>query len=352
MPTESTIPARALTPPAGDDRFIWDVWLSSLHFPALTVADELGLFPLLASTPATAEEIGDKLALGPRGSEALLGILTALGFLAQHQGRFHLTEVARTYLLPDSLYYYGPALRLFREQPVVHATLRATLQGEKPYLDEKRGKITDAMEAGDLSPEKAEALTNVVYSYSLPAAIGVARQGNFTGVQRLLDVGGGSGCFCIALAQRHAQMHFTVLELPTVCPLTQKYIAKYGFEDRITTLAANMFRDAWPAGHDAILLSNVLHMWDRETCLRLVRRSYEALPPGGRIYLHEMLLNETKDGPLAATGFSLISFTISWQGKQYSATELAGILQEAGFTNIAVTLTSTYYSLMSAMKPE
>jgi hypothetical protein len=351
MSTESTTPGRVLVPPTSDDRFMWDLWLSNLHFPALTVADELGLFPLLASAPATAEEVGSKLALGLHGSEALLGLLAALGLLVQHQGRFHLTDVARTYLLPDSLYYYGPALRLFREQPMTHETLRATLQGEKPYLDKKPGKITDAMQAGDWPSAQAEALTHVIYSYSLPAAVGVARQGNFTGVQRLLDVGGGSGCFCIALAQRYPQMRFTVLELPTVCPITLRYSAMYGVEDRVDTLAANMFEDAWPTGYDAVFLSNVLHMWNKENCLLLARRSFEALPPGGRIYLHEMLLNETKDGPLAAVDFSLIAFATSWQGKQYSATELADLLKEAGFTNVLVTATYAYYSLISATKP-
>jgi hypothetical protein len=75
------------------------------------------------------------------------------------------------------------------------------------------------------------------------------------------------------------------------------------------------------------------------------------LPPGGRIYLHEMLLNETKDGPLTATDFSLLAFSVSLQGQQYSAGELTDLLREAGFTLPDIMATYTYYSLISALKP-
>ena len=57
----------------------------------LTVTEELGLFPLLARSPATAEEVAHSLTLALSSTEALLGILTSLGFLVQHQKHFHLT---------------------------------------------------------------------------------------------------------------------------------------------------------------------------------------------------------------------------------------------------------------------
>ena len=97
--------AARLEPPTSDDRLIWDVWLSVYHFPTLAVADSLGLFPLLEEDPASSEEIAEQLSLGPRATEALLGVLTSLGFLEQRRSRFRLTDVARNFLLPDSPYY-------------------------------------------------------------------------------------------------------------------------------------------------------------------------------------------------------------------------------------------------------
>ena len=95
--------------------------------------------------------------------------------------------------------------------------------------------------------------------------------------------------------------------------------------------------------------SNVFHDWDRASCLHLAKRSFAALPPGGRIFLHEVLLNDTKDGPLVAVAFSMEMLQL--RGKQYSVEELDHLLQEVGFTGTTVTPTYAYYLLVSASKP-
>src|SRR5260221_9169662 len=121
----TTIPS--LLMPTVDDRLIWETWTSKYHLPAVAVADEIGLFPFLAQSPATMEEVVASLTLGPHGAEILLGLLSALGFLVQRQGCFHLTDAARTYLLPDSPYYYGGFLRPMSQRPVSAASLREWL---------------------------------------------------------------------------------------------------------------------------------------------------------------------------------------------------------------------------------
>lgn len=97
---------------------MWDVWASHYHYPTLTVADELGLFSVIGSLPASAESVSRELGIGFRATEVLLAVLTALGFLVQHQQKFHLTETSRNYLLPESSYYWGGMMRADRRKPV------------------------------------------------------------------------------------------------------------------------------------------------------------------------------------------------------------------------------------------
>ncbi|MGH2354152.1 MAG: methyltransferase [Chloroflexota bacterium] len=338
---------RRVEMPGCDDRLVWDVWLSRLHFPALTVADEIGLFAHLDAHPATADDVAEGLGLGRRGARALLGLLAALGFLAQHQGRFYLSDVARTYLLPDSPYYWGGMLQLFKDRPLTHDAVREALQREAQLGAETFAR---SWETGELDEAQARAITRAMHSHSFPAAVGLARRGDFSGVRRLLDVGGGSGGACIAIALRYPEMRCTVLELPAVCRIAQQYVAEYGLAEQIDTVAADMFADPWPAGYDAVLFGNVFHDWDRTRCLALSRRSFEALPAGGRIYLHEMLLADTKDSPLAAAAFSM-QMAVRTRGKQFTAGELVDLLSECGFVDAGVTPTYGYYSLVSARKP-
>ncbi|WP_211176049.1 methyltransferase dimerization domain-containing protein [Brasilonema sp. UFV-L1] len=77
--------------------------MSMFHFPTLTVADEVGLFPFLDEAPATAEDVAKKLSLGGRATEALLGVLASLGYLVQHNGKFHLPDSCKNYYLQTVL---------------------------------------------------------------------------------------------------------------------------------------------------------------------------------------------------------------------------------------------------------
>jgi hypothetical protein len=82
-------------------------------------------------------------------------------------------------------------------------------------------------------------------------------------------------------------------------------VVKYGLEDRIRTRAVDMFQDPWPTGYDGVLFGNIFHNWDVASCRVLAQWSFEILEPGGSIFLHEMPLNNTKDGPLTVACFSV-----------------------------------------------
>lgn len=349
----SRTPARRLEPPTCDDRPIWDLMLAWNQFPTLMAADELGLFPLLEGAPRSREAIRDELSIGDRACEAMLGVMVSLDLLAMRRGLFHLTDLSRNFLLPTSPYYWGGMLALLRDFPMNGATVRDAMQrDQRPSVfaaEEDKG-LSDDWAGGDLDPEKARGITAAMHSHSFPAAMGVARWGDFSGANRLLDVAGGSGCFCIALAMKHPDMNFTVMELPSVCAVAREYIAEYGLEDRIDTRGIDMFRETWPSDHDAIFLSNVLHDWDRRAREHLARSAFEALPGGGRIYIHEVLLDDTKTGPRAATSFSLHILLFA-EGKQYTIDELDALLRGAGFTDVELTPSYGYYSLVSARKP-
>jgi acetylserotonin N-methyltransferase len=112
-----------------------------------------------------------------------------------------------------------------------------------------------------------------------------------------------------------------------------------------------MFEDPWPTGHDAHFFSNVFHDWSMETNRLLARKSFAALPSGGRIFLNEILMDDDGTGPWHAAAFSLLML-IGTLGKQYSLPELRDTLESAGFTDVqAIRTGGGYYSLVSAVKP-
>lgn len=342
---ESTNRPPHLEVPTCDDRPIWDLWLSAFHGATLAAADEMGIFPLLARAPLTAEEVSRELELTVRATEALLGLLTSLRLLALLHGRYHLTELSRNYLVPTSPYYWGGFLRRFREVPITSTAIRNALKGGR---SETKGAAANLWVAPDR--EKLRIFTDAMHSHSFAMAVALATRLDMSGVQRLLDVGGGSGCFCIAFATRHPQLRFTVMDLPIVCEIAQEYITSHSLEDRIDTCGIDMFKSAWPKGYDAVFFNDIFHDWEDALCLELARHSLEILPRGGRILVHEMLLADAKDGPLPAASYSM-AMIFSTDGKQRTAAEVAVLLERAGFVKVSVTPSAGYYSLVSGEKP-
>jgi acetylserotonin N-methyltransferase len=336
------------TLPGPEDRAIWDIWLSMYHLPAMAVADELHIFEQLARGPTVAADVARDLELNPRAVEIVLCMLAALGLLRSNRGHYELAELARTYLLPDSPNYWGPLLRSLGVVQGPHAALLAALKASHDG-EESRSHPAEAWARGEITAELAERVTRGMHCHSLPAAAGAARSGVFDGVTRLLDVGGGSGCFSIAIAQQFPRIRCTIAELPAVCEAARKYIADGGVAERVDALPIDMFRDTWPAGYDAVFFSNVFHDWAPTTNRRLAGAAFDALAPGGRILLHEMLMAEEKDGPLTTASFAVLML-LGTPGKQYTLGELTVILEAAGFSDVSATPSYGYYSIVSAVK--
>lgn len=334
---------------------IWEAHLSRFWFPTLLAADGLGIFPSLEEQPATVDELSERLGLNPRALGAVLPMLASLGHLVVRGGRYHLTDDARSFLLPTSAFYWGGLLEgARRDNPMAERlTQRLTApdpEEEIPAPVDSRKSNSDSWASGDISLEGARAGARHMQSVSSVVALGLAENRGFASSRRLLDIGGGSGCFSIALASRHPNLHCTVLDLPTACEVALEYVKAAGVEERVDTFAADMFRQPWPDGYDAILFSNIFHDWRVGTCTALARRAFDALGSGGTINLHEMLLDDDGSGPRYAASMS-VYMVLGTQGQQFTLTQLASILGEAGFADVEFHATSALHSLVRARKP-
>ena len=93
----------------------------------------------------------------------------------------------------------------------------------------------------------------------------------------------------------------------------------------------------------------IFHDWPPERCQFLARKSFESLPTGGRIVIHEMLFNDSRTGPFAVAAFN-VDMLIAMPGQQYSKRELSTVLKEAGFRQIEVKPAFGYWSIVTGVK--
>jgi hypothetical protein len=344
--------------PTSDDRRLWDLWLSGVHQPTIVAAEDAGVFSALGDSPGTAAEIAARLGYDERATRITLRLLAALRLLFLREGRYHLGDEARTYLVKESPWYWAPMANVgvsewHRDRLLEKLRRRDSDHVAGPEgtpLASTEGRSADDWAAGSVSLQRAREVATRMHAHSLSPAVGVARRYEFGGITRLLDVGGGSGCFMVAAAQAHPHLRCTVLDLPAMCEVARDYIEAAGVTDRVDTCAVDMFRQPWPRGYDAIFFSNVWHDWNVRTCQWLAARAFDALSSGGRILLHEMLLDDDGAGPVTAASFSMMML-LATQGQQFTSRELKDILEPAGFAGIEVAVTHSYYSVVSAFKP-
>ena len=337
------------------DERIWEIWLSQYDLPCLRAADRIGLFRALERRPVEAESLAEELGLNPRVSEAVLRLLTSLGLLAEESRVFRLTELARNFLLSENDGYWGPALNIGPPSGKEEAILKALREGTEAATgspDEmgvpqpgESGLPVVLWAQGKVEPDRAAGIGKVMHSHSVGAAHYLA--GLVSGDSRhVLDVGGGSGCFGIALCRRHPEVRCTVLELEGMCEVAQGYIDEAGLSDRIDTAVCNMFTENWPGHADTVLFSNVLHDWRESSCVLLLSRAFHYLPKGGEVWIHEML---TDHGGHCAAAFSLM-MVLGTQGRQFSSKEMEQTLGETGFVDIRIEQAGSYPYLIRGIK--
>ncbi len=336
-------------PVTTDDRIVWDTWLSMFRFPVVSAADEVGTFAALTTAAKGTAELAAELGVDARALGIHLGMLAALGFVARRDGRWRATAAARTWLHPQAEGYAGPLLKRFALNQPLHEQLLVTLRtGGRA---EAYKSASAEWERGEMPPDLAAMITAFMNAHSRASARAVALQPLWREVGTVLDVGGGSGIFSIEMARAWPQLRATVLEIDTICTEAARYIDAAGVCGQVATHAANMFTQPWPRGHAVHFFSNIFHDWSDDTCRLLARRSFDALSPGGRIVLHEMLMDDDGCGPLPVAAFSLLML-IGTKGRQYSLPELRGFLEQAGFVDVEASETGGgYYSLVTARRP-
>jgi predicted O-methyltransferase YrrM len=165
-------------------------------------------------------------------------------------------------------------------------------------------------------------------------AASFARLARAEHVHRLLDIGGGSGAYSIALAQAYPQLHAEVFDLEPVTRIAQRYIRAAGLEGRITTRTGDLTKDELGSGYDLVLLSAICHMLDEQGNLSLFHRCFRALAPGGRLLIRDFILDPGRTSPPQAAIFAVHMLVNTHGGSTYTLEQHDSWLRQAGFSAV------------------
>jgi hypothetical protein len=314
--------------PRTDDRSLSDLWAGLYGYPAVLVANRLRLFDLLADKPLSLEEVCAAKEITRRPAEAVLSVCTSLGLMSLREGKYSLTPISEDYLISSSPTYYG----WYWDFLSLLSTVWSPEQLFKAVMtDRPQGPFSDPTGAfAAWHADQAVNFTRAMHSVSITPALEWPKAIDLSVHRTMLDIGGGSGAHAIGAASISPKLKAIVLDQEPICAIAREFADRYGVSDRISTYAADFFKDPYPEA-DLHFYGMIFHDWPLDRCRLLARKSFESLPPSGRIIIHDVLFNEDRTGPFPAAALN-IAMLEAMPGQQYSGSEITQMLQEAGFT--------------------
>jgi len=310
-------------------------------WPSKTVlsALELELFTQLGDEAMTGEEIGERLGLHPRAIYDFLDTLVALRFLERDgegsDGRYRNTAETAAFLNKHSPAYIGGILemcnaRLYR----FWGDLTEALQTGKPQNEIKHtGKpMFDELYS---DPARLEQFMEAMQGISLGNFQALAEKVDFSKYKTLCDVGGATGQLCAILAERHPHLRCTSYDLPVVAPIAEKAIAAAGLTDRVAAASGDFFADPLPRA-DVITMGLILHDWNLDRKMHLIRSAYEALPEGGAFIIIENLIDDARRENAFGLMMSLNMLIEFGDAFDFTGGDFAAWCREVGFREIEI----------------
>jgi cyclopropane fatty-acyl-phospholipid synthase-like methyltransferase len=294
---------------------------------ALLAANAIGLFDALSNGAKNLQQVAEVLGSNPRATEMLLNACAGLGLLVKQGNSYALSPVADAFLVPGRPGYLGSALHWAHDQYMAWGELEHSVRSGQPVIDPKK-------HLGD-DPQQTRHFVYAMHERAQGVARGVVPFFRLEGCRILLDVGGGPGTYAVLLAQQYTALRVTVLDLPEVVAIAQELIAQAGLSGRVRVRAGDATQaDYGKEQYDAVLFSGVLHQMSTPTIQRMLAGAYRALVGGGRVFVSDVMLEETKTQPAFAALFSLQMLLTTHEGGVFSAEECTNWLKEVGFAEI------------------
>jgi hypothetical protein len=305
----------------------------------LLTAVGFDVFTKLGNRRVTGAELGAEVGLNPRAISDFFDALVAMKFLnregdGETAKYFNSTESA-LYLDRASPRYIGGILVMLNDRLFKFwHDLPEALRTGTPQNEAKHGE-KGIFEALYEELPKLEQFLGAMTGLSRTNFEAFAVKFDFSRFKTLCDVGGATGLLCIETAKQHPHLQFISFDLPPVEAIARKHIAAAGLSGRISTASGDFFKDPLPKA-DLITMGMVLHDWNLEKKMHLIRAAYDALPPGGALVAIETLIDDARRENLFGLLMSLNMLIEFGDAFDYSGADFRKWCGEVGFKSFEV----------------
>ena len=287
------------------------------------------VFDVLDTGAKTIEEVTAATGASRRGLTAIMNALVGLNFLSKDaEGKYALTPESAAFLVSTKPGFSGGMIRHCSQQLIPKwlslNEVVATGKPVKPVNQEQGG--------GEFFQNFVEDIFNMSYAPAKRLAEELKLKES-SGTVSVLDLAAGSGVWGIALAQNSERVRVTAVDWPEVIPATRKTVARFGLTDHFRFVEGDLHTADFGGNHQVATLGHILHSEGEQLSRALLRKTFDALAPGGTIAIAEFLVNNGRTEPPLGLLFAVNMLVNTDNGDTYSVNEINSWLRDAGFAN-------------------
>ncbi len=306
-------------------------WASKVLLSAV----EMGLFTELAQHPEDLETLQGRLGLHRRAARDFLDALVALDFLQRSDGKYSNTSSTDFFLDKRKPSYIGGILEMANHRLYPFwGHLTTALRTGLPQNEAKEGG-PDPFAALYADPARLKEFLRAMTGVSHGGNLAIARKFPWDRYRTALDVGTAQGDLITQVALANAQIEGVGFDLPAVAPIFEEYVQANGLSSRVKFQPGSFFEQPLPKA-DVVMMGHILHDWDLETKRMLVRKAWEALPPGGAFIVYESIIDDDRSSNVFGLLMSLNMLIETPGGFDYTGSDCTGWMKEAGFRETRV----------------
>lgn len=317
-------------------------WISQ----AIYVAARLGIADLLKERPLSVAQLAQETVTHPETLYRLLRGLASVGIFAESaEGQFTLTPLAAG-LQSGKGSLRAMALHL-GEKPSWQAwgeLLHSVKTGETAFVTAHGSEVFDYYSE---HVESKEPFDEAMTEYSETVSEAVTKTYDFSGFQRIVDVGSGHAGLLTSILKAYPELQGVAFDLPATVAGARRRIAQEGLQERCDVVGGNFF-DSVPTGGDAYVMKSIIHDWDDERALAILKTIHRALLPGGKLLIIETVVPAGNEPSFSKLGD--LHMLVMTGGRERTEREFAELLRKAGFSLKTVTTTEILVDIIEAVR--
>ncbi len=305
------------------------------------------VFDVLDNAPKTVAETSTATGASQRGLANIMNALVGMELLNRDAaGRYSLTEDSSAFLVSSKPSYMG-GMAMHVSTDLIPRFLEIA-EVVRTGMPSKR--VNSIGDGSEFFKRLVVDLIAMNYPGALAAADALGLSARTSPV-RVLDLAAGSAVWSLAMAQRSPFVRVTAVDWPDVLEVTRSVVERFGMADRYEYVAGDLAEADFGTGYDVATLGHILHSEGVDRSRDLIRKTFEALAPGGTIVIGEFLVNADRRGPLSGLIFGVNMLVNTEKGNTYSFEEIREWLEMAGFGNVGTVQAPAPSPLIFANKP-